>query len=249
MYTYTYTRIRDISRISVSRWKIHVAETTMKRKRETESPITFSISGHVELSSVSLIARRLALVLIINARSGQVAFLSNATLSLYLHPPHLLFSYATNPVRGPYAPGCFARRVHYTLRYCSSGLNTRRVSRVASIKLQKISRHSHLLAIDAIMRYSDWCVATYPFWIDFTDKMNERVCCVVITQITILGIFLQCASCNDWADWTNYIDTYNAHTYICENEWEMDNISIILTLAIYACNVKMSLPDVIIVFN
>lgn len=136
--------IRDISRISVSRWKIHVAEPTMKRKEEKQKvrlhfPLAVASSF---LRGLSHRARRLALVLIINARLGQVAFLSNVTLSLCLHPPHLLFSYTTNPpVRGPYGPGSFARRVHYTL-YVTVAVrikHTRRVSRVASIKLQKFS--------------------------------------------------------------------------------------------------------------
>jgi len=101
-------------------------------RRETESPITFSISGRVELSSGSRRTLGLALVLIINAQgSGQVAIFSS--LFPYLSStPHLLFSYATNALDSMHR--AFASRGHYTLRWVIH--DAPRVGRIAK------SRHS-----------------------------------------------------------------------------------------------------------
>jgi len=114
-------------------------------RRETESPITFSISGRAELSSSSRRTLGSALVLIINAQgSGQVAIFFPPAFPI--SPPRLICYSLTRQTRWTL---CIKPLRREGITRCGGLYTTRRVS----VELQNPVTLVH--AIQAIMKYSD----------------------------------------------------------------------------------------------
>ena len=168
--------------------KFTPAKQGVVERRETKSPITFSISGryHQAFFGSSLHATPAGTRADYQRMRVRLPFFFSSFLSL--SPPRLI---------------CYSLTRHISRwALCAEPLRRERIIHCGELLYTGVDWNAKVPVafvhpIQVITKYSDWCCYTYPSWIDSADKTDGRY--VRTDYDSDFAIFLQ--HMIEWTDW------------------------------------------------